>query len=163
MTANSPSPVTIRPADPCDADAWSSMRKGLGPDWLTDFDRHIAEYFAHGTIQSLRHLVLIAEDDMGPVGLAEVSLRDYAEGCDSSPVGFLEGWFVAERARNQGLGRLLVAQAEQWASEQGCTEFASDAELHNAASLHAHERLGFEPVCDIRCFRKDIASAAPNH
>src|SRR3954462_6355474 len=49
------------------------------------------------------------------VGFAEVSRRTYAEGCETSPVGFLEGWYVVAARRRQGIGRALVASGEAWA------------------------------------------------
>ena len=152
--------VTVSPLTPDDAPAWAAMRRELGVEWVIDnIDAMVASYLATGTIDHLPHVVLIAKDDAGPVGFAEVSLRQYAEGCGTSPVGYLEGWFVSERARGAGVGRALVEAGERWARRFGCREFASDAELDNAGSLAAHEKLGFEPVCDIRCFRKRIADA----
>jgi len=45
------------------------------------------------------------------VGFVEVSLRPYAEGCDTRPVGYLEGGYVAPEWRGQGIGRALVEAA----------------------------------------------------
>ena len=90
------------------------------------------------------------------IGFAEVSRRAYAEGCDTSPVGFLEGWYVIPERRGQGVGRALVDAAEAWARGLGCREFASDAVADNAGSAAAHRRLGFEEVVVIRCFRKSL-------
>ncbi len=150
-------PVRVAPLTPDDAPAWASMRRELGVEWVIEnIDSMVASYLASGMIDHLPHVVLIASDDAGPAGFAEVSRRPFAEGCESSPVGYLEGWFVAERCRGVGVGRALVEAAESWARDQGCREFASDAELHNSGSLAAHERLGFEPVCDVRCFRKAL-------
>ncbi len=94
------------------------------------------------------------------VGFAEVSRRAYAEGCETSPVGFLEGWYVVPERRRQGVGRSLVAAAEAWAWALGCREFASDAVAENTQSTTAHRALGFEEVVVIRCFRKDLNSGA---
>jgi len=91
------------------------------------------------------------------VGFAELSRRPYAEGCETSPVGFLEGWYVAPARRRQGIGRALVQAAEVWARGRGCREFASDALAENGLSAAAHRALGFEEVEVIRCFRKDLA------
>ena len=87
---------------------------------------------------------LIAKDDAGrALGFAELSLRSYAEGCDTDNVAFLEGWFVVPDARGRGVGRALIAACEKWARSQGCTEFASDAQPDNETSIAAHLALGF--------------------
>jgi aminoglycoside 6'-N-acetyltransferase I len=146
--------IAIRPATIEDAPHWLAMRQALGPDWVTPHaERMVAEYFDSGTIDHLPHTVLIAWRGDDRVGMAEVSLRQFAEGCETSPVGYLEGWFVDENCRGMGVGRALVEAAKDWSRSQGCKEFASDAEMDNTVSQAAHEALGFEPVCDIRCYR----------
>ncbi|MBI1187700.1 MAG: GNAT family N-acetyltransferase [Alphaproteobacteria bacterium] len=101
--------------------------------------------------------VFIALDDAGAaVGMIELSLRDYAEGCTTSPVPFVEGWFVAPEARRRGVGAALMAAVEAWARAAGHAEIASDTQLWNEASQLAHGRLGFEEVERIVCFRKAL-------
>ena len=138
---------------------WNAMRVRLGPEWLTDsFQAVMSEYFDAGTVQGLQSIVLVAELAGNPVGFAEVSLREYAEGCLSSPVGYLEGWFVMPEARGNGVGAALVSAAEDWARSLGCSEMASDAEVENDASRRAHRALGFKEVCSIVCLRKSLDS-----
>ena len=92
-----------------------------------------------------------------PVGFAQCSLRrDYVEGTESSPVGYLEGIYVEPGCRGHGYARELLAACENWAKEHGCTEFASDCELGNTNSLHFHFRVGFEEVNRIICFTKKL-------
>jgi hypothetical protein len=74
----------------------------------------------------------------------EASIRPYAEGCASWPVGYVEGWFVDADVRRHGIGKKLVRAAEQWATGLGCREMASDAHPENKVSLIAHKALGFE-------------------
>lgn len=105
-------------------------------------------------------LVAAAGRSQSIVGFAEISRRAYAEGCETSPVGFLEGWYVAPEYRQQGVGRALVAAVEVWAQSLGCREFASDALAENTISAAAHRALGFEEVVIIRCFRKGLTSDA---
>lgn len=146
--------IAIKPATPDDAPHWLAMREALGPDWVTPHaERMVAEYFDSGTIDHLPHTVLIAWRGNGRAGMAEVSLRQFAEGCETSPVGYLEGWFVDERCRGMGVGKALVEAAKGWSRSKGCREFASDVDMDNTASHAAHEALGFESVCDIRCYR----------
>ncbi|MFC4354979.1 aminoglycoside 6'-N-acetyltransferase [Chryseomicrobium palamuruense] len=87
----------------------------------------------------------VAWNDDEAIGFSQVQLRrDYVEGSSSSPVGYLEGLYVDEQMRNQGIARKLVEVAEQWAFRRGCTEFGSEVELHNVESQQMHERLGFQ-------------------
>ena len=90
-------------------------------------------------------------------GFIQVELRSHADGCETEwPVGFVEGWFVAEELRGKGIGRLLMLAAEQWAREKQCREMASDALLDNPLSLRAHSALGFEVVDRSVHFRKRV-------
>lgn len=90
-------------------------------------------------------------------GFAQCQLRyDYVEGTESSPVGYLEGIYVEEGCRRQGLARELLAACENWARERGCREFASDCELTNTQSLRFHLSLGFEEANRIICFTKKL-------
>ena len=102
------------------------------------------------------HAVLLAEDSEQLLGFAELSLRSHAEDCRTSPVAFLEGWYVKPAERRRGVGRALVAAALQWGRQQGCTEFASDTQLNNRVSAAAHRALGFEDAGAVRCFRKNL-------
>lgn len=102
--------------------------------------------------------LLVSQDESGALaGFLEVGLRSHADGCDPArPVGFVEGWFVHEAFRNQGVGRELMRSAEKWARAQGCLEMASDALIDNDLSQRAHEALGFELVDRCVHFRKKL-------
>jgi aminoglycoside 6'-N-acetyltransferase I len=71
----------------------------------------------------------------GLCGFIEVSLRDYAEGCQTSPVAYIEGWYVDENCRRRTLGTPLVQAAEAWARHHGLKEMASDTQIENAVSI----------------------------
>jgi aminoglycoside 6'-N-acetyltransferase I len=91
------------------------------------------------------------------IGFAEVGSRPYAEGCATSPVGFLEGIWVDASARRQGIGRRLVEAAIAWARARGYREFGSDTGIDNTVSQWVHLRLGFAEVERLVAFRKDIS------
>lgn len=92
-----------------------------------------------------------------PVGFAQCQLRrDYVEGTESSPVGYLEGIFVLENFRRQGFARELLAACEGWAADSGCTEFASDCEISNLESFRFHMGVGFIEANRIICFTKEL-------
>ena len=101
--------------------------------------------------------VFLAEEEGKAFGFAQCQLRrDYVEGTETSPVGYLEGIFVEPAYRGKGVARALLACCEQWAREQGCMEFASDCELDNTQSLAFHMRLGFDEANRIICFTKKL-------
>ena len=91
------------------------------------------------------------------IGFAEAKLRrDYVNGTESSPVGFLEGWYVSPAWRAQGVGRSMVMAVEAWTKKCGCSELASDALLEHQASHAAHLGCGFEQTDRVVYFRKRL-------
>lgn len=108
-------------------------------------------------LEDINSAVFFCQDSGDPVGFAQFGLRsDYVEGTDKRPVGYLEGIFVKEQYRNQGIAKRFVRMGELWASEKGCSQLASDCELGNADSLNFHLHSGFSEANRIICFVKDI-------
>lgn len=138
-----------------DAPAWLQMREALWPDESGSHATEIDQFFA-GKLAIPLAVLIAVDDSRRTVGFAELSIRNYAEDCVTDRVAYLEGWYVVPEARRRGVGRALVAAAEEWARSQGCIEFASDALLENEASAAAHRALGFEETVQIRCFRKQL-------
>ena len=122
--------------------------------WPEQTEHELAE-MALEYIQSEQSAVFAEEANDSLVGVALCSIRtDYVEGCDTSPVGYLEGVFVTDGFRHQGIAKKLVSECEQWAREKGCSEFASDCELTNTASQSFHESIGFHEENRIVCYKK---------
>lgn len=91
------------------------------------------------------------------VGFAQCGLRrDYVEGTDSSPAGYLEGIFVEKAFREKGYAKELLKACENWAKAKGCIEFASDCELDNSLSIAFHLYSGFKEANRIVCFVKKL-------
>jgi len=91
------------------------------------------------------------------IGFIQMSLRvDYVEGSHSSPVGYIEGIYVNQSYRKQGISRKLVEAGEAWARAQGCSELASDTELANISSQQFHQKLGFTEAGRIVSYIKGI-------
>ena len=134
---------TIRRATAADKPEWIRMRQGLWPEAPSDYLSKDLDDFLTASDQTA---FVAARADGGLVAFIEVRLRDYAEGCESSPVGYIEAWYVDSHMRGQKLGRDLVHAAESWAREKGCTEMASDTWLENEASIRAHLRLGYYEI-----------------
>lgn len=135
--------VVVRPFTPADAAEWLRMRLLLWPEETPGgHAAEIAEWQARADA-----VVLVAVRPDGTLsGFAEVGARSIADGCTTSPVAYLEGWFVDADARRTGIGTSLVRAAEAWARAGGYREFASDVELDNVTSQRAHRALGFEEM-----------------
>lgn len=145
--------MEIRKASPADAAAVTELALRLWPghgyeELLEEFSCMLADTDA---------AVFLAFQGGMPMGFAQCQLRrDYVEGTDSSPVGYLEGIIVAEGLRMQGVARRLLAACESWSKEKGCTEFASDCEITNTESLRFHLSVGFAEANRIICFTKKL-------
>jgi aminoglycoside 6'-N-acetyltransferase I len=142
---------------PDDAE-WLRMRAALWPEQERrelDTDRAV---FVERRDRNVVFLARRADGRMG--GFLEASLRDYAEGCATSPVGFIEGWYVDADLRRAGVGRALVRAAEAWARARGCTEMGSDTEAENVTSRRAHAALGYASVQMVAFWRRLTARAS---
>ena len=76
--------MNVRRATPSDHAAWLKLRSALWPDGSEDHEADIQRYF-RGDLPALP-LALLAEHQGSVVGLAEVSIRLYAEGCITNRV-----------------------------------------------------------------------------
>lgn len=149
--------VTVRPISPIDRDRWIDLRAALWPDPPREELAAEADAFLTGGGFMLEAVLVACNSGGMMIGFAEMSLRPFAEGCTTTPVAYLEGWYVIPEQRGRGVGRTLVRAAEHWAAARGCRELASDTTMDNTASAAAHAALGFEEVEQVRCFRKSLA------
>jgi aminoglycoside 6'-N-acetyltransferase I len=145
--------IVIRGASPEDRAEWLRMRRALWDDCPDDeHEREIDEIVACEPEE-----VFFAErPDGGLCGFLEAALRSRADGCETTPVGYIEGWYVDPDMRLQGVGKALVEAAEAWARSQGCRQMASDAELWNTDSHQAHGSLGYRETGRVVQFKKDL-------
>jgi aminoglycoside 6'-N-acetyltransferase I len=153
--------VAVREALAADREALVRFRCDLWPDATrAEHEEDVDAHLAGRARSTLPIAILVAVDGGAPLGFVEVGLRSHADGCDSTrPVGFVEGWYVAPTHRRRGVGRALVAAAEEWARGHGCREIASDtwSDARGETSVTAHQALGFEVVDRVVNFRKGLA------
>jgi aminoglycoside 6'-N-acetyltransferase I len=130
---------------------WVRLRDALWPGSHQDHELETKKYFEaqRGTL-----IVFLAEVDGRIVGFLELDYRSYAPGCASSPVPFIEGWYVEPALQKRGIGRSLVEAAEAHARAEGYHEIASDAELENRNGIAAHRALGYEETDRVVSFWK---------
>lgn len=110
---------------------WRGLRKQLWPGHPDD--AHLAD--GEEILQTDHLASFIAMADGVAIGFADASIRhDYVNGCDSSPVVFLEGIFVLPSFRQRGVAKQLIAAVQRWGKNKGCREMASDTSPENTIS-----------------------------
>jgi aminoglycoside 6'-N-acetyltransferase I len=151
--------IKVRQAHLSDKNELANMRTLLWPEPSTEEHRKelesVLRFRMYGTLPMM---ILVSQNDSGTLtGFIEVGLRSHADACDPArPVGFVEGWFVHEASRKQGIGSALMRSAEAWARTQGCREMASDTWIDDQRSIRSHQALGFEVVDRCVHFRKKL-------
>jgi aminoglycoside 6'-N-acetyltransferase I len=140
----------IRVATTADNPVWLAMRRSLWPD-----EAGLAEEL-EALLERDNFQVWLAFEDAEAAGFVEASVRAFANGCDSQPVAFLEGIWVADAHRRRGLGRALVRTVEAWAKSQGLFELGSDTWLDDRRSQEVHGHWGFEETERVVYFRKKL-------
>lgn len=144
----------LRPAIAADRIARAALRHALWPEATAE--EHFADLAVETTDPDSAVAFVTILDDV-VVGFAEATIRnDYVNGCDSSPVAFLEGVYVIPAARHRGLARALCAAVEAWARDRGLGEIASDSELANADAYAFHKATGFEETERVIFYRKRL-------
>ncbi|PYE30779.1 aminoglycoside 6'-N-acetyltransferase I [Rhizobium sp. PP-F2F-G38] len=145
--------VEISKMRECDSRAWADMRFKLWDslsvdEHLVDIERMLKGGKRTSYIARLRNNV--------PVGFAEISIRDYANGCTAHPVAFLEGIWVDPKHRRKGVGRGLLAEITNGLLVQGFKELCSDAGIRDRRSHQAHADWGFTETDRVVYFRKAL-------
>lgn len=148
--------MPIQSATLSDIERWVELRARLWDD--TTYDQHMEEVATMLARPSGEFVAFLdVADATGIRAFAEAALRrDHVNGCETSPVAFLEGIYVRPEFRGAGIGRDLLKSVQSWAQEQGCAELASDADLGNVASHGFHSATGFEETERVVYFRKRL-------
>ena len=149
--------IRIRLAQPADRAPLADLFHALWPEGpVEEHSRELEAILSGNPPGTLPLVVFVAEaNDQSLLGFLEVGLRSHADHCNPAhPVGYVEGWYVTDAHRKLGIGKQLLAAAEDWARRQNCTEMASDTQVGNDLSERVHQRVGYEIVERAILFRK---------
>ena len=141
-----PKAPKIREAKPADASSIARLVALLGHELG---EKAIGKNL--GRLKKLDELPLVATLDKRVVGLCGVHKMIAIH--RPAPVGRITILAVAEEARKQGIGRLLLDAAEQWCRDRGCqiVEVTSNDRLAAAHAFYRH--MGYDRS-SIRFFKK---------
>jgi aminoglycoside 6'-N-acetyltransferase I len=133
---------------------WLEMRLALWPENSREEHQKEMQRWVHDVDSKAAFFCL--DDSQKALGFSECTLREYANGCHASPVGFIEGVYVRSEHRRLGVATWLVGAAESWAIQHGCSEMGSDAQIENQESRSFHARLRYTEASQVVCFRKEL-------
>lgn len=136
----------LRLARPSDEKTYLELRRTLWPD--TPLEIHAEEFRKycrgkHPGGLEVPCAPLLVEGLSGElIGILEISLRPFVNGCSHPPVGFIEALWVVPEYRELGWGDALLHAAKEWTRGFGGGEVMT--ELHpRDEDLPYHLELGF--------------------
>lgn len=136
----------IVPVDEKNRKMWAELCVSL---WRSSTEEELLAEWESG---ALPHEFLYLDQGKAVAFISLSIRRDYVEGAEFSPAGYLEGIYVKPEYRRRGIAKTLIAFAKEWCAAAGCRELASDCELHNTASALFHEQVGFQEENRIICY-----------
>jgi GNAT superfamily N-acetyltransferase len=145
--------ITIRPARPSDADAVAALARQLGYDAdPAAVARRLSRLLGKGDQQ-----FLVADHDGRPVAWIHMLLSEYVEAAAFVVIGGL----VVDRAyRKQGIGRHLLARAEEWAARNDCSVVRLSSSVTRTEAHAFYQRVGYVNLKTQYSFAKPIGSAS---
>jgi GNAT superfamily N-acetyltransferase len=149
-----PANYSIVPARETDAAEISRLSLELGYQAGVDETRSALGRM----LGSPRYFVVVASSGSGSLlGWAAAERRLMLETGESAEI---TGLVVAASARRMGVGRALVAAAEQWARGNGFSSVRVRSNITRAESHPFYESLGFERAKTQHAYRKALSPKA---
>jgi aminoglycoside 6'-N-acetyltransferase I len=145
--------IRIAPVTRDQFPVWKPMREALYSDLDPQFhDREMEWLFTSGQAACF----LAWSDEGQAIGLLELTLRNFVDGCIGGPVGYIDGIYLDPDHRGRGYGRELVAFAVDWFKARGCNDLATDAEVANTEAQAFYRRVGFTERWHVVGFTKSL-------
>jgi RimJ/RimL family protein N-acetyltransferase len=139
--------VAIRRATPADATALVELGRAVSSEpeaWLiTESDwRGVADErrYLRAIRRSPHAAVFVAEYDGAVIGRLSLARDSHPASVHVADLGLM----VAAGHRRRGIGRLLLAQAVEWARETGVEKLELHVFPHNEPAIKLYQRFGFE-------------------
>lgn len=140
--------TSVREALPADAQRITSLAGQLGYEVpISHVERQLQR------VNDERAILVAVVPRVGVVGWIGISLH---ESITDSGRADIEGLVVEDEYRGNGIGRLLVEAAEEWARRRNCTSMRL---VSNVVRERAHEfyrRLGYDVLKTQHAFKKSL-------
>lgn len=146
-------PVAIRAARGDDAEAIATLAGELGyPVTATAIGERLARLATTPDTDAV--LVAVDRADL-PVGWLHVGIR---EALEHGRRGEILGLVVSGTTRGGGIGRALVASAEQWVADRGEREVTVRSNAARSESHPFYRRLGYERIKTSEVYRRGVGT-----
>lgn len=147
---NESSRITIREARIADAPQLAPLAKQLGYDSTPE---EVAARLS-GIFAGSEHIIFVAEQKGGELaGYVDAFLFRTAA---SNVRAEIAGLVVEEKSRARNIGRMLMARAEDWAREKGCSECGLRSNVIREGAHRFYENLGYRVNKTQKSFRKKL-------
>jgi GNAT superfamily N-acetyltransferase len=146
--------ISVRVARESDAPEISALTFQLGYEVSTgNVAARLSRILVRGDQQ-----FLVAELDGHAVGWVHTSIFEYIE---SDAFVVIGGLVVDKNFRGQGIGSLLMAQAEEWARSRGCSIVRLWSTSTRTASHRFYQDLGYTNIKTQYSFAKSLGDGRP--
>jgi len=144
--------VTIRVARENDANELTDLSIQLGYDCTLETCQRLFPIIA----KDPDHIILVAESGDGVIaGYVHVFIT---KRLFLDPFSELGGLVVGEKFRGKGIGKILLAASENWATEQGCAEMRVRSNVLREEAHHFYLEHAYQDVKKQRVFLKNLGS-----
>lgn len=148
--------MLIRAATLADAAMWATLRTQLWSG-TTYFNNWAEALLILEEADDERAIFVVIDEQDRVCGFVEASLLyKQVKGGSAPPVAYIDGLYVQEVRRREGLGAYLMIAIQTWARERGCTEISSDGAFGDVRSEMFHAALGFEQTERVVHYRKKL-------
>jgi GNAT superfamily N-acetyltransferase len=143
--------MIIRQISPSDAASAAQLSAQFGyPVAVETMEQRI------GALQNRTdHAVFIACLDQTAVGWIDVGIVHHLQ---TDAYGEIGGLVVSEKHRSTGIGKQLIARAEQWMLEHGLHRSLVRSQLHREPAHRFYAREGYRRVKTSVVFEKELPS-----
>lgn len=145
--------IRIAPVTRDQFPVWKPLRQAL----YSDLDPQFHDREMDWLLTSEQAACFLAwSDEERAIGLLELTLRNFVDGCIGGPIGYIDGIYLDPAHRGRGYGHQLMAFAVDWFEARGCTDMATDAEVTNTRARAFYRRVGFAERWHVVGFTKSL-------
>ena len=108
-------------------------------------DYKVKEYFEN-IYENKNNVLFIAKDNNMAIGYAYCKIITNDNGPHIYHIALLDGLYIDEKYRNQGIATKLIEECKKWAIEVGAKVFELNVLSENEKAINLYRKIGFGEV-----------------